>query len=453
MLTPRRPPPEDYYQRNCITLCEYVRVHCGDLLSALEAQQLDDFLGASSDSQRLFARFLTRKAGYLRVDSFNYAEVGDVQNALLELTELNLIQWEAHACGDQLISQLRKAELADVLCHQDEAARRTLNKRSKSDLVQLMLSGRSDEQAKRLVTTKCRFVRVARADVWSGFLDLYFGENRQDWSAFVLRDLGMIRYESVPTSARAFADRSARRSSLRVRQLSQWSRRLDEVPQILDELVDALVETSGDRFVLRRRDRALLRIARWQERQNDPEGAIVTYKHVARHPARERRVRILTRLARDTEAELVVNQIKAQPYSQEESQFMERFGKRGGGFQPETMLIEVEELDGGLSIEQFALKTLKENRLIEAGWHVENSLFRSLTGLLYWDAIFAGVPGAFTNPFQSAPNDLWMEDFAFERAAEIRKIEAAVSADGALSAHLNRVIDTKLGVALRNVVH
>jgi hypothetical protein len=53
--------------------------------------------------------------------------------------------------------------------------------------------------------------------------------------------------------------------------------------------------------------------------------------------------------------------------------------------------------------------------------YVENALLDSLFGLLCWDAIFAGVPGAFFHPFQRGPVDLYLPTFyatrreAFER--------------------------------------
>ena len=46
---------------------------------------------------------------------------------------------------------------------------------------------------------------------------------------------------------------------------------------------------------------------------------------------------------------------------------------------------------------------------------VENSLFCSLFGLLYWGVLFAPVKGAFSNPFQSRPHDLYEPDFLAQR--------------------------------------
>jgi hypothetical protein len=58
---------------------------------------------------------------------------------------------------------------------------------------------------------------------------------------------------------------------------------------------------------------------------------------------------------------------------------------------------------------------------------VENGLFNGLFGLAYWDVIFAPVRGAFNNPFQSAPADMYEQGFRQRRAALVaaRRAELA----------------------------
>lgn len=44
--------------------------------------------------------------------------------------------------------------------------------------------------------------------------------------------------------------------------------------------------------------------------------------------------------------------------------------------------------------------------------YVENTLLSSLFGLVFWDTIFAPVPGAFFNSFQAGPADVFHPEFA-----------------------------------------
>jgi hypothetical protein len=50
-------------------------------------------------------------------------------------------------------------------------------------------------------------------------------------------------------------------------------------------------------------------------------------------------------------------------------------------------------------------------------FHVENRLFTGLFALLFWPALFAPVRGAFFNPFQSGPADLYRPGFSEARSA------------------------------------
>ncbi|KZT27328.1 hypothetical protein NEOLEDRAFT_1110695 [Neolentinus lepideus HHB14362 ss-1] len=49
------------------------------------------------------------------------------------------------------------------------------------------------------------------------------------------------------------------------------------------------------------------------------------------------------------------------------------------------------------------------------GYHSEGSIVRTLFGLLFWDIIFAEIPGAFETPYQSAPLDIAEDSFYFAR--------------------------------------
>ena len=56
------------------------------------------------------------------------------------------------------------------------------------------------------------------------------------------------------------------------------------------------------------------------------------------------------------------------------------------------------------------------------------------------------VPGAFTNPFQSAPHDLFEPDFAGARRKEIRTLENRLEQKGELKKHILHVVENKRGI-------
>ena len=48
-------------------------------------------------------------------------------------------------------------------------------------------------------------------------------------------------------------------------------------------------------------------------------------------------------------------------------------------------------------------------------YHSEGSIVRTIFGLLFFDIIFASIPGAFETPYQSAPLDIAEDSFYFAR--------------------------------------
>jgi hypothetical protein len=274
---------------------------------------------------------------------------------------------------------------------------------------------------------------------------LYFGDVRKDWSSFVVRDLGMVSYENIALDRRQFKNAAALDMDLQMRNLSALSYRLDEQPRLAPELLQALSVESSDRFVNRRRERALLRVGQWLERSRLAEQALLAYGFVQRHPARERAVRILHKQGRTVEAHAGIQAIKREPVCEEEYQFAQRFGRRNAGYQPEQWIAPIPRADS--MIEQQAIELLRAQGEILWGAHVENHLVRTLTGLLYWKAIFADVQGAFSNPFQPGPNDLYFDDFVRARHQTVAEIESRIQDDANLVRSLYETWQQKRGVA------
>ena len=70
-----------------------------------------------------------------------------------------------------------------------------------------------------------------------------------------------------------------------------------------------------------------------------------------------------------------------------------------------------------LSVESLALAHFESK-----GWkgvHSENSIIKTIFGLLFWDIIFMDVPGVFVSPYQTAPMDLGHPCFYESRREEI----------------------------------
>ncbi|KAI0647353.1 VRR-NUC domain-containing protein [Trametes meyenii] len=85
-----------------------------------------------------------------------------------------------------------------------------------------------------------------------------------------------------------------------------------------------------------------------------------------------------------------------------------------------------------VSVEMLALQHY-EDRHGYQGFHCEGRIVTTLFGLLFWDIIFAPVPGAFETKYQAAPLDLAEDTFYYARQtladARLAEIEAGRAAD------------------------
>lgn len=72
-----------------------------------------------------------------------------------------------------------------------------------------------------------------------------------------------------------------------------------------------------------------------------------------------------------------------------------------------------------VNVETYALQHYE--RLGYKGYHCEGRIVTTLFGLLFWDIIFAPVPGAFETPYQTAPLDIFEDTFYYAREDLIEK--------------------------------
>ena len=444
VLNAREAAPADYYQVNFIEVFEYVLAAYEHVLPAKLAQSLHNYLQADDDAQRLFARLLTRKGPVFLEQSLSYAEVGDTTRALENLAGYGLIRRNPAVPADRLLHALKKSALLDYFV----AAAGYPKNWAKERVSEHILAVHTDRRIRQIVSDHIVWFSLSSQSHWRLVQLLYFGQSNKDWSAHIRRDLGHMRYESVELSQPRFASSQSLQNFLRERTLRSHIFRLDEHPSLLPGLVRALGEPVADAEAARLRQRNLLRLGKWCEQHEALDEALSVYRQAEIAPARERRVRILDKRGDNEAAQQLLAQIAQAPLSATEQIFGERFGQRGAGYQPPTTVWSIDH-DCNYetpTVENFVLHTLLQE---QGGWgiHSENALLKTFTGLIYWGAIFAPVPGAFTNPFQSAPHDLMAPEFASTRVKQLQTIEARAADDRALVELMQDTASEKWGTA------
>lgn len=421
------PPHRYYYLHNFQRALDWIAERYGDLLDEPEQAFLARFAQLPQPSRALMVRLLMRRGPWFRADKLAYEEIPDIAGAAAPLLALGWLDAGCPLALHELFALHTKPELlrlfADAPVHAGQR---------KAEMLQALQplheaprnyaawNPRAPEAAWRVMAGElCERLRL-----------MFFGNLYQDWSEFVLADLGVFRYETVAFDAasRAFQSRADVDGYLA---LHDCRRKLDEGADI-DVLLRSVAEcASANPWLEQRRAKVLLRIGQACERAQDWARAEQAYAQSAYPGARHRRIRVYERMQRLDEAMALARAAQVQPESDEEAQRVARMlprlrrglglaaAERAASLAPAVAQLRVDmELDAPIEPSPVEY-VLRDHWHTEAApvFYVENALVNSLFGLLCWPAVFAPLPGAFFHPFQSGPADLGAPDFASRRAA------------------------------------
>ncbi|MDT8921414.1 VRR-NUC domain-containing protein [Pseudomonas taiwanensis] len=412
-----------YYLHNFRQVLLWVEQRYADLLDTHELAFIQAFAQLEVPAQALMVRMVMRKGELFRSDRLDYAEIGDPMLALQPLQALGWVAEPASLSLEHLFALLRKDELAGCF-----AGQLTRPRASKSDMfAQLQpLALEPRPLAEWYVDAPMRIVQWRLQVLCDRIRLLFFGNLYQDWSEFVLADLGLLRFETVPFShdSRALRERAEVDLAMTLHRCAEGLEQGESPVAILTTLQGLSCDNP---WLARRRSRLLFALGQQCERLGDWDQALAVYAQSNHAQARIRQVRVLERSERWPQALEMAQQLAAAPANALEVQALERMlprlvRKLGGPAQKRSRTAPLTLLELELPRELAALGVEQAVRQHLAGQgavvhYVENTLFNSLFGLLCWDAIFAPVPGAFFNPFQSGPQDLHDSDFQQRRAA------------------------------------
>ncbi|MBV7261653.1 VRR-NUC domain-containing protein [Photobacterium sp. WH24] len=416
----------DYYRHNFDFLLRSVRQQYHDLLSHSEHWWLNTYSRLTPDAKQLYIRMLSRKGRYFRVSKLSYPEIRHTENAIEELLSNKFLTCnEANWPVDEILDLFTKPELLKIYREKHSPDARTndqaLKQARKADLTAAILA-----TSPAISAFNEPIIHVEHQAHLTIFLLLFFGNQYQDLSQFVLTDLGLHIFENyqVDPTTRLFQQRqhilewlSLEALAAEYEQLS-LSKRAQATRQFAGRLPGPCTWPPLER----RRQRLFNRVARDLERLGEYDLALFLFNHSALPPSRERRVRILEKLQRHSTALAICRQMLSAPFNEEEAEVGQRLAHKLSRTLnlPVTQAIKdtftLETLTLPASGERVELAVANHYR--QAGWRVhytENALICGLFGLAFWDIIFASVSGAFLNPFQRAPRDMYHSEFSERR--------------------------------------
>jgi hypothetical protein len=366
-----------YYLENFATALAWLQQRYDDLLDESERAFMVSFGELPRASAALLVRMIGRKGEDFRTAKLRYPEIGCPVAAAAVLIEQGWLDSEPAPQLDWC------PEVPDVLFH-------------------------------LRIRSLCERLRL-----------LYFGDFEQDWSAFVLADLGIFRYEKVALdcATRAFQKREHLDAFCALFCCRQLLEERADIECVLEALPPQVTDND---WLEARRSRLQFRIAQRCEQQSDFERALRIYRE-CRHPgARLRMIRVLERLEQTIDALQLAALVREAPADEIEVQQVTRMWprlQRKAGLAAQRanlsrewttfqLVLPVSERPAHLERATGAALSEPENPV----HYVENGLINSLFGLLCWEAIFAPVTGAFFHEFQAAPADLHTPGFHGRRA-------------------------------------
>lgn len=414
-----------YYLENARTLISWVRRLHADLLTKNELKSLDGLLTAPTEAQALLIRMVMRTQTLYRTQQLeHYAEIsGSVLEHLIRLEALGLVELEPLVPAEQLADLLNREELLAV---HNRFCATALPKSAPKGRIKASLAAQELPKmslANWLANTAPSAVLTCQP-LFDRLRLMFFGNLRQSWSEFVVTELGYFNYEPVELNetSRAFHQREEVDQYLALNAVYE----LSETTELKQRIELARAITPINDWIGGRYARLLFSLGQEAERSGETDCALELYRASKLGDALIRELRVMEKHSPPAVVQqriLAAHPRSLTPLHQLSiARVAARISKKLGSAKAAPKLRTPEEFKISIPrpeqcVELATAEALGTPQAPIA--YVENCLINSLFGLLFWDALYAPVPGAFFHPFQSHPADLYRSAFAHKRQGEI----------------------------------
>lgn len=439
--------PEKYYLDYFNYVLEFVERQYDHVLDQPEHLFYQSFRELSEQAQCLYLRFSNRRGDFFRINKISYVEIPDVHGAKEELMHQGFIQINE---SDDL-HQFRlftKSELTSIyeFLHPSQKKEDILNELTEADI---SIIHEQEEIAQILKNEEVEFIKL-----------LFFGHRGGRMTDFVIRDVGNVKIEKLDETNFSPWFQS-REEALSVMHISQLKRMIYEIQEANLPLEDYLEEMPWETWLSYPRssksaEKLLLKIAYYFEQIQLPNRALDYYSYTDRHPARERRVRLLEKMDRKEEAVELAKRMLEESANATELTFATDFLNRKGVRIDRSMTQRLKQapsidiLTPGGRVEDAVLEYFSEK-----GWngiHSENFLWRGLFGLVFWHIIFDTNHGSFHHPLQRQPSDLNDSVFFESRQSLLEDQLKSLKTKKQIADYVSSIHDEKYGIANRFVI-
>nr|WP_314859598.1 VRR-NUC domain-containing protein [uncultured Undibacterium sp.] len=440
-----------YYLENFQLVLDWVSERYDDVLIDEERELITTFSEMPQNARALFVRMVMRKGEFFRQSKLNYAEIGDVHVALAPLLDAGWIDLDPVLSIVQLFDILQKPEI--VLAFALTAPYKQLNK---AEQLTYLLEQEPDTRAYSAwhPTSLEMVIHIKNKALCDRLRLIFFGNWHQDWSEFVLSDLGIYRYETIDISqeSRGFQSRRDIDDYIALQQCRDLFEQEEPIANVFEEVTKLKIDNA---WIARRRHKFLFQLGQQAEKLKEWNLALAVYGQAQYPGVRLRQIRVLEKLGLGAQALQLLNEALAAPESEAEQQQLQRsaprLNRKLGHQKPSVPIVtnvDVIELRLPYPAESFYVEGVVRDFLHHDDapvFYVENTLINSLFGLLCWDAIFKPIPGAFFHPFHRGPVDLTSADFHARRQEDFARCLAQLDTD-AYIATIRQTFEAKNGI-------
>lgn len=465
--------PPKYYLEYFNYLLDFVQEKYRHILNENEWRFLRKYYCLSEDAQCLFIRFSNRKGLFFKVNKLSYAELTDIPALLNELLEREFIEHinaaKHETFGKELLGVFGKDELANrfskiIAVSQEnlpKAERISYKKLKKEELVETILKAFSFEEIVEAINDLEPVVKVCFEFEVTFMKFLFFGNRYLDMTEFVVRDLGLVQYESHDDDklvARFNTRKDAEDKWLITDQNDLFFQLKDTSPpqEVYDwfmNFTDSVTDLSE--IARPAYERLILKVATYLEKSKLYDEALNTYRLTEQVPSRERQVRTLQKLGHIDEALSLCQLMIEFPKNADEkfyaTDFMAQVSSKKRVHKKSTTswLHQSESITISESFRHQVEMGVVDYYVNEGKLAVfsENHIWRAIFGLIFWDIVFDPSLVAFHHPFQRRPSDLYLPDFYEKRQDLIISHLESFDNIQTLLVYMGERYESKFGIA------
>lgn len=426
-----------YYLENAQTIWRWVLQHHRDCLSHEEVVNLQAIISLPKEAKALLVRLNMRKGELFCLSDLNYTEIRALETATTLLSEAKLIEIDPHVSFDEATNKLNK-DFLWAYC-QTRLTNAPKKNTRKAELVVLLKQLTQSDRLQRFSDwgDNRTWLKLTDRSFFKRIQLMFFGNLHQDWSEFIITELGLIHYEAISYSAtlRAFKSREDITNYLQLDSvLDQLELTSTESTLTLD---DSLLSTNPSRWLEAKRKKVCFRAAQTLEKRGQFTQAMKAYKSIGSNEANIRLLRIMEKQCHPKNTIALAEDLLNVTVHGETRTLIYRILKRqykkvGGATLSLPSIIHITEKEITFSNAPQSVEKAVATFLTETNspvYYIENRLIPALWGLLYWEAIYAPIKGAFFHPFQAAPADLYSQDFLAVRKHYVDSLESSLNED------------------------